>query len=239
MLGSLPEREYRAGLAEVIKYGIICDAALFDANRTRFAQAAQRDFKTLAEIVARCCEIKAEVVGKDETEGGLRAILNFGHTIGHALEAISHYGKYLHGEAISVGQIAAAEISVARLSGFPAREVERIQRSVPASAACPRTAKLNRTQRKRLLEAMRLDKKVSGGDIKFVLARRIGTGGVRAGSVPTALIERARSSARNHEFSMSVQSAKPSSANTSSCTSSSSGNIANTSSAHETRGRRH
>jgi len=96
-LSTLPMREYRAGLAEVIKYGIISDAAFFRRLERDLPQLLAREPKTLAAIVARCCEIKAEVVRQDETESGLRAILNFGHTIGHALEAISHYGKYLHG----------------------------------------------------------------------------------------------------------------------------------------------
>jgi len=94
---------------KVIKYGIIYDAALFNRLEREMAKLLQRDTKTLAAIVAGCCEIKADVVRQDETEGGLRAILNFGHTIGHALEAISHYGKYLHGEAISIGQGSSSE----------------------------------------------------------------------------------------------------------------------------------
>ena len=108
-LGTLPEREFRAGLAEVIKYGIIYDAKLFAQLERDLPKLLRREPKTLAAVVARCCEIKAEVVGQDETEGGLRAILNFGHTIGHAIENISGYGKYLHGEAIAIGQVAAAK----------------------------------------------------------------------------------------------------------------------------------
>ena len=102
----------------------------------------------------------------------MRAILNFGHTIGHALEAISHYGKYLHGEAIAIGQVAAARLS-AQILGLPAREVERIERYLPARRPAD-PLKLNAPQRQKLLAAMQLDKKVSGGEVKFVLARRIG-----------------------------------------------------------------
>jgi 3-dehydroquinate synthase len=171
-LRTLPEREYRAGLAEVIKYGIIRDSALFARIERELPKLLQRDARTLADIVARCCEIKAEVVGHDETESGPRAILNFGHTIGHALEAVSHYGRYLHGEAISIGQVAAAKLS-ARVVGLPARQVTRIV-SLFERAGLPTTAKLNTRQRQKLLAAMRLDKKVSGGEIRFVLARRIG-----------------------------------------------------------------
>src|SRR4029077_12699569 len=113
------------GLAEVIKYGIIHDAALFARLERDLPKLLQREPKTLAAIVARCCEIKAEVVGQDETESGLRAILNFGHSIGHALEAISSYGKYLHGEAISIGQIAAAKLST-EILGLPSEATGRI-----------------------------------------------------------------------------------------------------------------
>src|SRR5204863_2492269 len=125
VLKSLPDREFRAGLAEVIKYGIIHDASLFRNLERNLGAVLRRDPRVLARIIARCCEIKAELVGQDETESGLRAILNFGHTIGHGLEAISGYGKYLHGEAISIGQIIAARLSQ-KLFGLPASESERI-----------------------------------------------------------------------------------------------------------------
>ena len=112
------------------------------------------------------------MVSQDETESGLRAILNFGHTIGHGLEAISQYGKYLHGEAISIGQVAAAELSAA-LTGLPQLDVERIS-DLFRRAHLPTSAELNRREMKQLFAAMRLDKKVSDGEIKFVLARHIG-----------------------------------------------------------------
>jgi 3-dehydroquinate synthase len=171
-LGTLPEREYRAGLAEVIKYGIIYDADFFARLESNLPKIMQREMKTLAAIIARCCEIKAEVVGQDETEGGLRAILNFGHTIGHAIENISGYGKYLHGEAISIGQVAAAELSASVLK-FPMQDVARI-RNLLQRAGLPTQLSLNIAQRKKLFAAMSLDKKVSGGEVKFVLAGQIG-----------------------------------------------------------------
>jgi 3-dehydroquinate synthase len=184
-LASLPMREYRAGLAEVIKYGIIYDAGLFQRLERDLPKLLRRDRRTLAAVVARCCAIKADVVRQDETESGLRAILNFGHTIGHALEAISQYGKYLHGEAISIGQVAAAGLS-AQLLGLPAREADRIER-IFQRAGLPTQVKLNAPQRQKLLAAMRLDKKVSAGEVKFVLARRIGA--VEFGhKVPAALL---------------------------------------------------
>jgi 3-dehydroquinate synthase len=171
-LKTLPSREFRAGLAEVIKYGIIYDAALFEQLERELPQLLKRDPKTLARVVARCCEIKAEVVGHDETESGLRAILNFGHTIGHALEAISGYGTYLHGEAISIGQVAAARLS-AELLGLPARDIERIT-TLFQRASLPTQLELGPSRLKKLRAAMTLDKKVAGGEIKFVLAAGIG-----------------------------------------------------------------
>ena len=171
-LASLPMREYRAGLAEVIKYAIIYDARLFGQLERDLPKLLRRDPRTLAAVVARCCEIKADVVRQDETESGLRAILNFGHTIGHALEAISHYGKYLHGEAIAIGQVVAAKLS-AQVLGLPASEVERIERLF-GRAGLPTQLNLSAPDKRKLLLAMKLDKKVSSGEIKFVLARRIG-----------------------------------------------------------------
>ena len=171
-LDTLPDREFRAGLAEVIKYGIIYDDKFFAQLERDLSKALRRQPKMMAGIVARCCEIKAEVVGQDETESGLRAILNFGHTIGHALEAISHYGKYLHGEAISIGQVAAARLST-QILGLPRFEANRIEQAF-IKAGLATTVKLSPRQRVDLLRAMRLDKKVSSGAIKFVLAKRIG-----------------------------------------------------------------
>jgi len=171
-LKTLPDREFRAGLAEVIKYGILYDAGLFAHLERDLPGLLKREPKTLATVIARCCEIKAEVVGQDETEGGLRAILNFGHTIGHAIENISGYGKFLHGEAIAIGQVAAANLSH-EILGFAKGDVERIQ-SLFLRAGLPVKIQLNSAKRQKLLKAMRLDKKVSGGEIKFVLAKRIG-----------------------------------------------------------------
>jgi len=171
-IATLPEREFRAGLAEVIKYGIIYDARLFAQLERDLPKLLRREPKVLAAVVARCCEIKAEIVGQDETEGGLRAILNFGHTIGHAIENISGYGKYLHGEAIAIGQVAAAKLS-APLAGMSGRDTGRV-RDLFKLAGLPYFIKLNAIQRKKLFAAMKLDKKVSGGEIKFVLAERIG-----------------------------------------------------------------
>jgi 3-dehydroquinate synthase len=171
-LKTLPRREYVSGLAEVVKYGIIYDAMFFTQLERNLPKLLQRDTKTLRDVVARCCEIKADVVGQDETESGLRAILNFGHTIGHAIENSSGYGKYLHGEAIAIGQVAAAKLSEAILGLLPA-DVARIEKLF-VRAGLPVSIKLSAVQRRKLFAAMRLDKKVSGGEIKFVLAQKIG-----------------------------------------------------------------
>src|SRR5438477_2392595 len=186
-LETLPVREYRAGLAEIIKYGIIHDVELFKRLEQAMPKLLQREPDTLASVVARCCQIKAGVVGQDETESGLRAILNFGHTIGHALEAVAGYGKYLHGEAIAIGQVLAARLS-AELLGFPQRDVERIARLFE-KAGLRTHIRLNPVQIEKLLEAMRHDKKVSEGIVKFVLVNKIGQ--VSFGQpVPLDLVEK-------------------------------------------------
>ena len=171
-LETLPARELRAGLAEIIKYGIIHDVELFKRLEQVMPTLLQRDPDTLSSVVARCCQIKAGVVGQDETESGLRAILNFGHTLGHALEAVSGYGRLLHGEAIAIGQVFAARLS-AELLGFPQRDVERIA-GLFEKAGLRTHIRLNPAQREKLFVAMRHDKKVGEGAVKFVLVNKIG-----------------------------------------------------------------
>ena len=171
-LKTLPDREYISGLAEIIKYGVIYDAILFAQLEHKLPKLLQRDVPTVRTIIARCCEIKADIVGQDETESGLRAILNFGHTIGHAIENSSGYGKYLHGEAIAIGQVAAAKLSQ-EILGLPSGDAERIEKLF-LQAGLPVKIKLSSVQRRKLLAAMNLDKKVSGGEVTFVLAEKIG-----------------------------------------------------------------
>ena len=171
MLDTLPVREFRAGLAEVIKYGIIYDAALFRRLERELPRLLQQDARVLAPVIARCCEIKAEVVGQDETETGVRAILNFGHTIGHAIEASAGYGTLLHGEAIGLGMIAAASIS-SQLSGLPpvgrAKIVNLVKRfDLPIRLPEDMSQEV-------ILEHMKHDKKFSEGRIRFVLLRALG-----------------------------------------------------------------
>ncbi len=126
-LATLPDREYASGLAEVVKYGVIWDAALFRKLEEQVAGLTQRDLTVLEAIVARCCEIKAEVVAVDERDAGVRAILNFGHTLGHAVENVAHYDRWLHGEAVALGMVYAAELS-RRETGFPDEDAKRLTR---------------------------------------------------------------------------------------------------------------
>ncbi len=170
VLKTLPRRELVSGLAEVVKYGVIWDAKLFELLEKNAEKIAGGDAALLKEIVARSCEIKAEVVSKDEREDSLRAILNFGHTMGHAIEAVSGYGFYLHGEAISIGMVYAARLSEVLL-GFPPAESERLiallhKFGLPVSASGITWEPLRR--------AMAVDKKNTLGKLKFVLAKRIG-----------------------------------------------------------------
>jgi 3-dehydroquinate synthase len=170
-LKTLPRREYVAGLAEVIKYGIIRDDGLFRVLEERARQVLEGDPALLEQIIARSCEIKAEVVSADEREGGLRAILNFGHTLGHALETVSGYGHYLHGEAISVGMAYAARLSTA-IQGLPEKDCERVLRlletyGLPIDAGDYPWQALRRV--------MGVDKKSTAGAPRFVLAERIGS----------------------------------------------------------------
>lgn len=187
-LATLPEREYRSGLAEVAKYGVIADARLFEQLEANAAAVLARHFGLLEEFVARCCQIKADVVAKDETESGLRQILNFGHTIGHALEAVAGYGRLLHGEAVALGMAAAAHISM-RVTGLSAEERDRLVRLLTVLELPVRT-RLTQQRRRALLQTMRLDKKARAGQVTFVLARRLGEV-VWGQSVPEAVVNEA------------------------------------------------
>lgn len=171
-LATLPDRELRAGLGEIVKYGVIYDAALFQRLEKQLDAILEKQQAVLGSIVARCCAIKAEIVAQDETETGLRAALNFGHTIGHAIENSIGYGKFLHGEAISIGHVAAAHLS-ARRTGLPTQDVARIK-TLLERAGLPTSIKLPGDKRDRLFAAMRLDKKVNAGEIHFVLAESMG-----------------------------------------------------------------
>lgn len=178
-LQTLPARERASGMAEVVKYGIIRDAGLFITIETNIPETGD-----LGGIIARCCEIKADVVRLDERESGLRGILNFGHTAAHAIEKVAGYGEYLHGEAVAVGMIYAAHLSVA-LKGLPSGDSARIEKliaSLELPAGAPGLAW------KEIRAAMAVDKKSVGGLPKFVLADRIGHAEFGC-DVPEALLE--------------------------------------------------
>jgi 3-dehydroquinate synthase len=182
-LATLPERELRAGIAEVIKYALICDVPLFDWLEVHLDELLGGDPTALAHVVRRSCEIKAAVVGRDEREQGERALLNLGHTFGHAIESATAYRQWLHGEAVGAGLAMAADMS-AQCGLLPLSEAARISRLVERAglpvhvdAVTPESA----------LEHMRIDKKVQGGRLRLVLLRRLGEAFVSADYPPAAL----------------------------------------------------
>lgn len=168
-LTTLPARELSAGLAEVIKYGPIADAVFFDWIETNIQALMARDMSALAYAVRRSCEIKAWVVQQDERESGVRAILNFGHTFGHAIEAGLGYGQWLHGEAVGCGMVMAGQLSY-RLGGVNAAWLKRLSNLI-AKAGLPTQPPVlcNKVNAERYLELMRLDKKSEAGAIRFVV----------------------------------------------------------------------
>lgn len=171
-LDSLPIREYRSGLAEVVKYGVIADADFFDALDEQVAGVVARSEAVLPFVVKRCCELKAAVVGEDEREGGRRAILNYGHTLAHALETVAGYGHWLHGEAVSIGMVYAGLVSV-ECSGFPLESAQRVERLLAACGLPTRPDDLPSWESVR--EVMASDKKAKGGVPTFVLASALGS----------------------------------------------------------------
>jgi 3-dehydroquinate synthase len=174
-LATLPRREVSAGLAEVIKYGPIADAGFFDWLEVNIDGLVAGDRDLLARAVIRSCEIKANVVGQDERESGLRAILNFGHTFGHAIEAGLGYGVWLHGEAVGAGMVMAADLS-ARLGMIDQALVRRIEALI-ARAGLP--VRGPRWAAEEYLAHMRVDKKAEAGAIRFVLLDALGSAVVR------------------------------------------------------------
>ncbi len=170
-LDTLPDRELSAGLAEVIKHGAILDAGFFDWIEANIVKLVARDHAALAHAIARSCEIKADVVARDEREGGLRAVLNFGHTFGHAIEAGMGYGAWLHGEAVGCGMVMAADLS-RRLGLIDAAAMERVRNLVEA-AGLPSVAPDLGFER--WIELMEVDKKNEGGAIKFILLKPLGS----------------------------------------------------------------
>jgi 3-dehydroquinate synthase len=175
-LATLPVRELRAGLAEVIKYGLICDAPFFDWLEANMDRLLAADPAALAHVVKRSCEIKAQIVGRDEREHGDRALLNLGHTFGHAVESATHYTRWLHGEAIGAGLLMAAAMSQ-ECGLIDAAQVDRL-RHLLERVGLP--VKIDGVPPSVALEHMRIDKKVQGGRMRLVLLRAIGDSFVTA-----------------------------------------------------------
>jgi len=175
-LDTLPERELRAGLAEVIKHALALDLRLVEWLEKSMNELLARERGALVYAVRRCCELKAGVVAADERESGVRSLLNFGHTFGHAIETGTGYGAWLHGEAIAVGMVMAAELS-AGAGLIAAADVHRV-RSLLGRAGLPITGPALSTER--LLELMALDKKAARGRTRFVLLEAIGRAALHA-----------------------------------------------------------
>jgi len=183
LLTTLPRREFRAGLYEVVKYGVIASPSLFERVSHDLDKLFAHDHESLAAIVTESCRIKADVVGQDEREAGPRRVLNFGHTIGHALEAITDFRRFRHGEAIAYGMLAAAHISVARQL-MPAPDSERLQELIRRMGPLPPVGDLSRTA---ALDAASHDKKVANGRLHFVLSSGFGTTHIASDVTPAEL----------------------------------------------------
>lgn len=183
-LDTLPDREFSAGMAEVIKYGLIFDAEFFFWLEQNIEGLMQRDKTLLAQAIQRSCEIKAEVVAQDEQESGIRAILNLGHTFGHAIETVMGYGEYLHGEAVAIGMVMAVHLSIAHCGLAP--EVLPQTKSLLQKAGLPieGPAAMNVND---YLNAMSVDKKNIHGSIRLILMHKLGAATVVDGC-PEALI---------------------------------------------------
>jgi len=180
-LRTLPVRELRAGLAEVIKYGLVADAELFAWIESHLAGLLDLEPEAIAHVIARSCEIKAAIVAEDEREHGRRALLNLGHTFGHAIETATGYGEWLHGEAVGAGMLLAADLS-RRLGWLEASDVDRLRTLLKRIGLPTRPPAVGAD---RALRLMGMDKKVLAGRIRLVLLRKIGDG-VVTGEYPDA-----------------------------------------------------
>ena len=171
-LDTLPEREYLSGLAEVVKYGVILDAEFFAFLETNAAKILSRDSETLVQVVARCCQLKAHVVEKDEREEtGLRAVLNYGHTFAHAFETVGGYGAWLHGEAVAAGMVYAAKLAE-KLDILRGDLIHR-QFQLLQAFSLPTTMRTS-WPADDLISVMKRDKKATAGRMRFILPTRIG-----------------------------------------------------------------
>lgn len=184
LLATLPPRELRAGLAEVIKYGLIWDAAFFRWIEDHLDEILAGDAAALAHLIHRSCAIKAEIVSRDEREQGERALLNFGHTFGHAIEVAAGYGEWLHGEAVGLGMVLAADLCQ-RMGLLPRAELTRIVELLARAGLPVQTPRIGAD---RALDYMRIDKKVKAGRIRLILLRGIGSAFV-SGDYPDAAFQ--------------------------------------------------
>ena len=183
-LRTLDARQYRAGLGEVVKYGVILDAGLFDYLEANVAGLLERDDAVLTEVIARCCRLKADVVEQDEREEtGVRAVLNYGHTFAHAFETLSGYGEILHGEAVAIGMLCASRLAE-RLGRIDAALTERQHKLLSALELPVDVPELERDE---ILRAMAHDKKVEHGKLRFILPSRLGHVELVAGVAPEAV----------------------------------------------------
>ena len=179
-LGTLPSREYAAGLAEVVKYGVIEDAAFFEFLEQHSDDLLAKDGAVLSQVILRCCAIKADVVSADERESGRRAILNYGHTFGHGIEKLCGYGQWLHGEAVAIGMVMAARLSVA-VAGLDESVVMRLTallRRLGLPTALDQASRKVATI-EAMMDVMGLDKKVVDGRLRFIVASQLGQVQVR------------------------------------------------------------
>jgi 3-dehydroquinate synthase len=187
-LATLPEREFRAGFAEVIKYGLIVDNGFFDWLEANASRLLARDTAALTHAIKRSCEIKAEIVARDEHERGDRALLNLGHTFGHAIESATNYSTWLHGEAVGAGMLLAADMSQ-RLGWVGAADVTRIERVLQQFGLRTDVSALSAET---IAEKMKIDKKVAAGRIRLVLLKAIGRSAVTGDYDDAALRETLR-----------------------------------------------
>ena len=186
VLDTLPDRELRAGLAEVIKYGLALDRPFTEWLEAHLGKLLARDRPALVYAIRRCCELKAKVVAADERESGERALLNFGHTFGHAIEASMGFGAWLHGEAVAAGMVMAAELSL-RLGLISANDVERV-RALVGKAGLPIQGP--KVSAESLIQSMAVDKKAERGQVRFVVLQAIGSARLES-QVPSALVREA------------------------------------------------
>ena len=183
VLRTLPAREFGAGMYEALKYGIIRDRQLADFIAANLAAIKRLDDQPLTHLIARCCQIKADVVAADEREGGLRRILNYGHTVGHALEAVTSYRRLKHGEAVGYGMICAARLATG-LGILTAAEAETIREQTEMIGRRPAIGDLDAAE---VIAAMAHDKKVAHGRLPFILPTTIGNVVVRDDLPPTLI----------------------------------------------------